>query len=229
MEELRRIRDSQGWSQQKLADVSGVNKATINQIERGRRSPNIETLEKLADALRVELADFFPKVQAPLSFEEPERDVSAERRLLLILFRSWGHDLKQIHARFEHTLDNLPDDQLLEEMDEKERRIALAEGSARLESLGDWFYAVQESLVGEGVAELLHESLFAERPDSGPATDEVSEAARELRSVNVEIQRRLVPQAAGWVRRDKLVAQETAKLEEHLAELEQQPERGRVD
>jgi len=81
MEELRRIRGSRGWSQQKLADVSGVNKATINQIERGRRSPNIETLEKLADALGVELADFFPKAQAPLSFEEPEREASTGRRL----------------------------------------------------------------------------------------------------------------------------------------------------
>jgi len=69
MRELTRIRQERGLSQQGLADASGVNKATINQIERGRRSPNLETLEKLADALAVEMADFFPKAQASLPLE----------------------------------------------------------------------------------------------------------------------------------------------------------------
>ncbi len=72
MEELTRLRVERGWSQQRLADESSVNKATINQIERGRRSPNIETLEKLADALGVEIGDFFPKAQASL-FEKSEQ------------------------------------------------------------------------------------------------------------------------------------------------------------
>src|SRR5215210_5819456 len=71
MRELTRIREECGLSQQGLADASGVNKSTINQIERGRRSPNVETLEKLADALGAEMGDFFPKVRAclPLSVE----------------------------------------------------------------------------------------------------------------------------------------------------------------
>ncbi len=72
MQELTRIRNERGWSQQRLADESGVNKATINQIERGRRSPNVDTLAKLAAALRVEIGDFFPKAQAPLP-EQGER------------------------------------------------------------------------------------------------------------------------------------------------------------
>ncbi len=66
MEELTRIRKERGLSQQALADLSSVTKATINQIERGRRSPNLETLEKLAEALEVEVADFFPKAQGAL-------------------------------------------------------------------------------------------------------------------------------------------------------------------
>jgi transcriptional regulator with XRE-family HTH domain len=74
MRELTRIREERGLSQQGLADASGVNKATINQIERGRRSPNLETLEKLTGALAVEMADFFPKAQASLpDFEEAEQ------------------------------------------------------------------------------------------------------------------------------------------------------------
>ncbi len=71
MRELTRIREERGLSQQGLADASGVNKATINQIERGRRSPNLETLEKLAGALAVEMGDFFPKAQAPLPLDGP--------------------------------------------------------------------------------------------------------------------------------------------------------------
>lgn len=70
MEELTRLRTDRGWSQQRLADVAEVDKATVNQIERGRRSPNVETLEKLAGALGVGVADFFPKAQAPLFTHE---------------------------------------------------------------------------------------------------------------------------------------------------------------
>ncbi len=73
MTELTRIRQERALSQQGLADASGVNKATINQIERGRRSPNVETLGKLAAALGVEVADFFPKAQASLPLEPVQR------------------------------------------------------------------------------------------------------------------------------------------------------------
>jgi len=77
MEELTRLRSELGWSQQRLADESGVNKATINQIERGRRSPNVETLEKLATAMDREMGDFFPKGQASL-FDSPEQQRAPE-------------------------------------------------------------------------------------------------------------------------------------------------------
>ena len=74
MTELTRIRQERNLSQQRLADASKVNKATINQIERGRRSPNVETLEKLAAALGVEVGELFPKGQASLL------DFAGERR-----------------------------------------------------------------------------------------------------------------------------------------------------
>jgi transcriptional regulator with XRE-family HTH domain len=69
MEELTRFRRAHGWTQQQLAERSGVDKATINQAERGRRSPRVETLEKLAVALGVEMADFFPRAQQDLFSE----------------------------------------------------------------------------------------------------------------------------------------------------------------
>ena len=73
MEELKRLREEKGWSQTRLAQESGVDRATINQVEGGRRSPTISTLEVLATALDVEVADFFPKAQAPLPFEDAQR------------------------------------------------------------------------------------------------------------------------------------------------------------
>ena len=46
-------------SQEQLAERVGVNPATISRLERGSTTPSIETLAKIADALRVELHDLF--------------------------------------------------------------------------------------------------------------------------------------------------------------------------
>ena len=71
LRELKRLREEKGWSQTKLANESGLDRATINQVEGGRRSPTIATLEILADAMGAEVADFFPKAQPPLPLDVP--------------------------------------------------------------------------------------------------------------------------------------------------------------
>jgi transcriptional regulator with XRE-family HTH domain len=78
LEELRHLREQRGWSQAKLAQESGVDRATINQVEGGRRSPTIATLQALAAALGAELGDFFPKGQAPLPLDTEQRRKSSE-------------------------------------------------------------------------------------------------------------------------------------------------------
>jgi transcriptional regulator with XRE-family HTH domain len=70
VEILREFRRQRGWSQKDLADESGVGQDTISGIERGQHEPRPSTLRKLAEALEVEVADFFrepalPKVEAP--------------------------------------------------------------------------------------------------------------------------------------------------------------------
>ena len=57
---MRAIREKQGLSQQELADRAGVVKSTIYEAEVGRRIPRIQTLEKLADALGVEIVELLP-------------------------------------------------------------------------------------------------------------------------------------------------------------------------
>lgn len=103
MQELKRLRKERDWSQVRLAKESGIDRATINQAEGGKRSPTIETLEKLADALEVEVADFFPKAQTALPFEvvPPQRGYTFLARLLVdwrYLFEQaadqWGREAR---------------------------------------------------------------------------------------------------------------------------------------
>lgn len=101
MQELTRIRNERGWTQKQLSAESGVDKATINQVERGRRSPNVETLEKLARAMDVEVGDFFPKAQASLWSDEP-----AERRVEVAAWAAYvSRRASRISARV-HDPDN---------------------------------------------------------------------------------------------------------------------------
>jgi transcriptional regulator with XRE-family HTH domain len=71
MEELKRLRKVKGLSQAKLAVMAGLDPSTVSQIETGARRANTRTLERLATVLGTEVADLFPKAQAPLpEFEE---------------------------------------------------------------------------------------------------------------------------------------------------------------
>ncbi|MEM9250550.1 MAG: helix-turn-helix transcriptional regulator [Pseudomonadota bacterium] len=54
---LKFWREHRGLTQTDLAKASGVHRVSINKIEAGTKSPTVETLRKLADALRVDLDD----------------------------------------------------------------------------------------------------------------------------------------------------------------------------
>jgi transcriptional regulator with XRE-family HTH domain len=66
MDAVKEIRRRKGWSQKDLAEESGVGQDTISGIESGRHEPRPSTLRKLADALDVEVADFFREPAVPL-------------------------------------------------------------------------------------------------------------------------------------------------------------------
>jgi transcriptional regulator with XRE-family HTH domain len=69
MEELKRLRKARGLSQAKLAALADLDPSTVSQIETGARRANTRTLERLAAALGAEVADLFPKGQAPLPLD----------------------------------------------------------------------------------------------------------------------------------------------------------------
>ena len=70
MQEVRRLRQERRWNQTELAFRSRLAPSVISQIENGKRDPSAGTLKKLAKALEVEVADLFPKAQAPLPLDD---------------------------------------------------------------------------------------------------------------------------------------------------------------
>lgn len=56
---LREMRGVRGISLRSLAAQSGLSANALSMIERGRTSPSVSTLYKLADALGVSMTDFF--------------------------------------------------------------------------------------------------------------------------------------------------------------------------
>src|SRR5512142_471102 len=56
---LHELREAQGISMRALATKSGLSANALSMIERGRTSPSVSTLYKLADALGVPVTEFF--------------------------------------------------------------------------------------------------------------------------------------------------------------------------
>jgi transcriptional regulator with XRE-family HTH domain len=59
---LRELREGQGMSMRALAQKSGLSANALSMIERGRASPSVSTLNKLAEALGIQMAQFFGSV-----------------------------------------------------------------------------------------------------------------------------------------------------------------------
>jgi transcriptional regulator with XRE-family HTH domain len=58
---LRVVRKQKGFTQEELADLAGINRNYVGQIEREEKSPTIDLLERLVVALDVEPEVFFLK------------------------------------------------------------------------------------------------------------------------------------------------------------------------
>lgn len=60
---IREIRNRHGWTLKQLSVLSGLNINTLSMIEKGKTSPSIYTLQRLADALDVPVKEFFESVE----------------------------------------------------------------------------------------------------------------------------------------------------------------------
>ncbi|WP_083508439.1 helix-turn-helix domain-containing protein [Aedoeadaptatus coxii] len=58
-QEIRRLRSSQGYSQEHFAKLSGLDRTYISDVEQGKRNISIESIEKIAKALNVTMSELF--------------------------------------------------------------------------------------------------------------------------------------------------------------------------
>ena len=71
---VRALREEKGWSQERLAEVSGLSRDAVSRIERGdRKTPRMATVMAVAEALEVKpsmLLDSEPLSRSPNSPDE---------------------------------------------------------------------------------------------------------------------------------------------------------------
>lgn len=80
---LRQLRETCGVSMRTLATMSGLSANALSMIERGKTSPSVSTLYRLADALEVPVTDFF----APSPVREKVVFLKADERTRLPFMR----------------------------------------------------------------------------------------------------------------------------------------------
>lgn len=62
---LREIRHKLGFSQEKLALESGLDRTYVGGIERGERNPSLKNIARIAVALRVDIRTLFDPQKSP--------------------------------------------------------------------------------------------------------------------------------------------------------------------
>ncbi|KQV88762.1 helix-turn-helix domain-containing protein [Rhizobacter sp. Root1221] len=64
---VRRLRESKGWSQERLAGHAALNRSYMGEIERATAMPSLATAAKLAQALEVSLSELISHCEAPVT------------------------------------------------------------------------------------------------------------------------------------------------------------------
>jgi transcriptional regulator with XRE-family HTH domain len=75
---LKALREERKWSLEKVAELTGVSKTMIGQIERGESSPTIKTIWKIANGLKISFTSLINSPRPDTMFI-----AKAERQLLL--------------------------------------------------------------------------------------------------------------------------------------------------
>lgn len=63
---IRRIRQDRHISQEQLADMCGLHRTYISDIELGKRNVSLENIEKMALAFDISIAELFTEVERKL-------------------------------------------------------------------------------------------------------------------------------------------------------------------
>lgn len=80
---VKKLRNAKGWSQQHLADITGLSHVTINKIEKNyKRKPHWVTIHRLIEALCVSnVTELFPNYWGSQRYSPPDTHTDADRSL----------------------------------------------------------------------------------------------------------------------------------------------------
>jgi transcriptional regulator with XRE-family HTH domain len=120
-EEVKRLRQAKGWTQEQLGVYAGSSQPTVNLLEAGKRNPSASTLEKLARALGVEVVDLFPKPPTPQPSLEDAAQSEALQEALAVLFQGLARRGQGI---VEQSLREGPSEALSQELNEYYSEVA---------------------------------------------------------------------------------------------------------
>lgn len=71
-ERLRELRQNKGLSQSQLADALNISKSAISMYELGKREPDLETLEGIADFFNVDINYLIGKEDGSMYYLDPD-------------------------------------------------------------------------------------------------------------------------------------------------------------
>jgi transcriptional regulator with XRE-family HTH domain len=65
--EIQRLRSEKSWSQEYLAEITGLHRTYISQLERGLKSPSVRVLSHITNALNIKMSEFLRSVEESVS------------------------------------------------------------------------------------------------------------------------------------------------------------------
>jgi transcriptional regulator with XRE-family HTH domain len=93
---IKRLRKDRNWTQDELAERSGVNITYLGTVERGTRNVSVDTLERIIHALEIEVSDFFNMDTIPDGIDLETYAILEEHKSLLLNLKN-NDEMQSIH------------------------------------------------------------------------------------------------------------------------------------
>ncbi|WP_138419718.1 helix-turn-helix domain-containing protein [Aquibacillus sediminis] len=99
---VRNLRQLKGFTQEELAEKSGLQSTYIGGVERGERNISLETLEKILTGLNVKVTEFFQFDETDIE-DEPAKEYLIDGYKTLLINRT-EEEIKTIHKMVKDVL-----------------------------------------------------------------------------------------------------------------------------
>lgn len=102
---IRLLRTNRGWSQEVLAELSGLNRSYIGAVERAEHNIGLDNIERIAEALETQLPELlngvdYPEHRFPPAYTGPVSSVVTpvviHRKIFLELLNQCGHSHRHL-------------------------------------------------------------------------------------------------------------------------------------